>query len=273
MSHIDHDIELREQGYTILTAAIDPDLIRELREALLRIEREHEIGFRSTQFEGLRTVRIYNLLKYGKPFDGVVLHDRVLPIVEDVLGPDILLSSLSSITLAPGQEGQPVHTDTQQIPFPRPFPAVSVNAMWALTDFTAANGATRIVPGSHRFGGAPVYGQTYDMVAAEMPAGSVMLFDSELWHAGGANRTDARRYAISCYYCAGWMRQQENMFLGVPLETMKQYPRRLQELCGYSLYKGQYGHLEGRDPIEVLGREQIRKTVWKASDAHRKRHS
>ena len=104
-----------------------------------------------------------------------------------------------------------------------------------------------------------------------MKAGSVMLFDSALWHGGGANNSDERRFAFSCAYCWGWMRQQENLQLGIPQETAKRFPRRLQELCGYSVYKGQFGHIDNHDPIELLGRERGKRMVWEATDARKAR--
>lgn len=104
-----------------------------------------------------------------------------------------------------------------------------------------------------------------------MPAGSVMLFDSALWHGGGANTSDTRRFAFSCAYCWGWMRQQENLQLGIPRETAARFPRRLQELCGYSVYKGQFGHIDNHDPIELLGRERGKRMVWEATDVRKAR--
>jgi ectoine hydroxylase-related dioxygenase (phytanoyl-CoA dioxygenase family) len=261
-----HVEEVATRGYTVIERAIAPDLVAELKDELLRVEREHGFGYRDTGFEGTRTVRVYNLLAYGPAFAKVPAHEHVLPIVECILDPGLQLSSLSAITLGPGQEAQPMHADTQLLPLPRPHVPISVNAMWALSDFTEANGATRVVPGSHTRDHAPVYGEAYDSLCAEMPAGSVMLFESQLWHAGGANRTSERRFAIACYYCAGWIRQQENQYLGVPLEVMRTFPRRVQELCGYSVYKGQYGHIENNDPIELLGRERTGSMVWQASD-------
>ena len=74
-----------------------------------------------------------------------------------------------------------------------------------------------------------------------------------------------RRFAFSCAYCWGWMRQQENLQLGIPQETAKRFPRRLQELCGYSVYKGQFGHIDNHDPIELLG-PRTRKTHGVGSD-------
>jgi len=188
-----------------------------------------------------------------------------------VLDRECLLSSFCSLVLGPGQEAQPIHEDTQLIPLPRPHIPITVNAIWALSDFTATNGATRIVPGSHKYDHAPEYGKDYDAEIATMPAGSVMLFDSALWHGGGANRSDARRFAFSCAYCWGWMRQQENLQLGIPREIAQRFPRRLQELCGYSVYKGQFGHIDNHDPIELLGRERGKRMVWEATDVKKAR--
>ncbi len=249
-------------GYRVLADAIPSDTVAALKDALVRLETERGHGFARTRFEGTHTVRIYNLLALDEAFWAVPLHPRVLAIAERVLDPELLLSSLSAITLAPGQEAQPIHEDTQRIPLPRPRAPIALNAVWALSDFTEANGATRIVPGSHRFDAAPKYGGDYDTVAAEMKAGSILLFDSALWHGGGANHTAQRRWAIACYYCVGWMRQQENQQLGVPREAVARMPRRLQELCGYSVWQGQYGHIANHDPIELLGGAPGQPMIW-----------
>ena len=104
------------------------------------------------------------------------------------------------------------------MPIPKPHPPTVCNTMWALTDFTEANGATRIIPGSHLADDHPVYGQHYDSIPAEMPAGSVLIWHGSLWHGGGANRSDERRVGIASNYCAGYIRQQENQQLGIPAE-------------------------------------------------------
>ncbi|MDF3814221.1 MULTISPECIES: phytanoyl-CoA dioxygenase family protein [Rhodopseudomonas] len=266
-----HATRISDDGYTVIEGAVAPALVEALKAALLRIEREHNLGPAKTSFEGLKTVRINNLLTYDDVFWEVPLHDHVLPVVERVLDKECLLSSFVSLVLGPGQEAQPIHEDTQLIPLPRPHIPITVNAIWALSDFTAQNGATRIVPGSHKYNASPEYGRDYDTVTATMPAGSVMLFDSALWHGGGANASDARRFAFSCAYCWGWMRQQENLQLGIPRETARRFPRRLQELCGYGVYKGQFGHIDNRDPIELLGRERGKRMVWEATDIRKAR--
>ncbi|MEO1060338.1 MAG: phytanoyl-CoA dioxygenase family protein [Actinomycetota bacterium] len=262
----DHLRRLDEVGYTVIEEAIDADLMGELRRALGEVEAEHDIGYAGTAFEGRKTVRIYNLLALHRAFEQVPVSPLVLPLMERVLDPELQLSSLSAICLGPGQEAQPLHADTNLIPLPRPHVPIAMNSMWALTDFTEANGATRIVPGSHRFDDDPDYSSTHDTECAEMAAGSILVWPSTLWHGGGANTTDRRRDGIACYYCAGWIRQQENQQLGVPWTRLERFDRRLLELCGFSVYRGIYGHIDNRDPIELLGRERGQSMAWEASD-------
>jgi len=268
-----HAQRVRDDGYCVIERAIDPELVDGLRAALERIEREYNLGPAKTSFEGFNTLRINNLLTYDEIFWNVPLHDNVLPVVEHLLDKECLLSSFCSLVLGPGQEAQPIHEDTQLIPLPRPHIPITINATWALSAFRHDNGATRIVPGSHRLPSSPEYGKDYDAVTATMPAGSVMLFDSALWHGGGANVSNERRFAFSCAYCWGWMRQQENLQLGIPRDVAKRFPRRLQELCGYGIYKGQFGHIDNKDPIELLGRERTKSTVWEASDRRKARNA
>lgn len=265
-----HVRNMAEDGFTLVEDAIPADLSRELKDALAEVEETHDIGYRDTPFEGTRTVRIYNLLAYHRAFEKVPLSPVTLPIAERVLDRELQLSSLSAICLGPGQEPQPIHSDSQMLPFPRPHLPVSVNAMWALTDFTEANGATRIVPGSHLYDHNPAYDGQHASDCAEMPTGSILLWNSALWHGGGGNTTDARRDGLACSYCAGWMRPQENQQLGIPMERLRQFPRRLQELCGFSVYQGIYGHIDNADPITLLGREQTRGMVWQAASKSKK---
>jgi len=260
-------------GFVVLPEIIPRPHVLALTEALLRVEAEHGFGYAKTSFEGLKTVRINNLLVHDELFWTVPLQSEVLGLAERLLDRELLLSSLCSLTLGPGQEAQPLHEDTQQLPLPRPRAPLAINAIWALSNFTADNGATHVVPGSHKQPSSPPYGADIETVQATMEAGSVMLFDSALWHKGGANTTSMRRYALSCYYCAGWLRQQENLQLGIPADVARRLPRRLQELCGYSIYKGQYGHIDNKDPITLLGSESGRRTVWEASDLKKRREA
>jgi len=258
----DHLAAIDAQGYTILPGVIDASLCDALAEALLRIERDHRVVPSANLFEGAATVRIYNLLAHGAPFDRVPVHPAVLPVVEGVLDDGCLISSRSSISIGPDEVAQPIHSDDQLIGLPRPHPPLVCNTMWALTDFTAANGATRVVPGSHRFDRYPEYGKPCESIPAEMERGSVLVWNGSLWHGGGANTTKQRRVGIAMNYCAGFIRQQENQQLGVPRELVRGFPERLQRLVGYGVYRQLIGHIDKRDPIGLLGHADALKTVW-----------
>jgi ectoine hydroxylase-related dioxygenase (phytanoyl-CoA dioxygenase family) len=256
-----HVEAIRRDGYTIVENAIAPELVDGLNEALTRLEHELSAKPAGNGFEGHRTVRIYNLLAHGAPFAEVPVHAAVLPIVEGILDPGCLISSLSSIAIDPGEVAQPIHADDQVIPLEKPHAPIVCNSMWALTDFTEANGATRLVPGSHRKPN-PDYGGAYETIAAEMPKGSVLMWDGALWHGGGANRTDARRTGIAMNYCAGFIRQQENQQLGLDPRLVKAFPPRLQELVGYGVYRGLIGHIDKTSPAQRLNGGGDFRSIW-----------
>src|SRR5690554_3257618 len=157
-----HLQRIAKDGYTIVENAIEPDLVDALAADLVRLEKELGIEPANNDFEGSKTWRIYNLLVHGKLWERVPVHENVLPIVEGVLDPGCLVSSLSSIAIGPGEKAQPIHADDQLMPLPKPHVATVCNSMWALTDFTEENGATRVIPGSHLFDRSPTYGKHYD---------------------------------------------------------------------------------------------------------------
>ena len=258
-----HLKRIAEDGYTIVEGAIDLDVCDALREDLDRLERELGIKPAENSFEGHQTWRIYNLLAHGPLYEQIPVHPEILPIVDNVLDPGCLVSSLSSIAIGPGETAQPIHADDQLIPIPKPHPPTVCNTMWALTDFTEANGATRIIPGTHLADSSPDYGQRYDSIAAEMPKGSVLVWHGSLWHGGGANQTDERRYGIAMNYCAGYIRQQENQQLGLSAEKVRTFSPRLRELVGYSVYMGLIGHIDKHSPDELLQGGQLpHQMIW-----------
>jgi ectoine hydroxylase-related dioxygenase (phytanoyl-CoA dioxygenase family) len=248
----DHVAAIAEDGYTIVPDVFDSDTAYALIAELERLERGLGVVPSDNSFEGRNTVRVYNLLAYGELFEAVPVDAAVLPIVEGVLDSGCLVSSLSSIAIGPGEIAQPIHADDQVIPLARPHVPTVCNTMWALTDFTAANGATRIIPGSHTRDHGPDYGSPYDSIPAVMDRGSVLVWHGSLWHGGGANETDTRRYGIAMNYCAGWIRQQENQQLGLPLDTVRNFTPRLRELCGFGTYLHLIGHIDKRTPAQVF---------------------
>lgn len=250
---VEHQARIDRDGYTILEGAIEPELVDALATDLVRLEELYEVVPSDNSFEGAKTVRIYNLLAFGKLYEAIPVHPEVLPVVERVLDPGCLVSSLSSISIDPGESAQPIHADDQLIPLAKPHAPTVCNTMWALTDFTEANGATRVIPGSHLRDHSPNYGHPYDSIPAEMPKGSVLVWHGSLWHGGGANTTGTRRVGIAMNYCAGFIRQQENQQLGIPREIAAGFSPRLRELCGYGIYGGLIGHINKRNPAEILG--------------------
>jgi len=250
---IDRHVErIERDGYSIIENAIDPALLDQLAQTLDRLEVELDARPATNLFEGQKTVRIYNLLARGAIFERIPVHDAILPIVERVLDRGCLVSSLSSIAIDPGETAQPVHADDMLIPLPRPHVPLVCNTMWAVTDFSAENGATCVVPGSHRLDHAPELGRAYDTIPAEMKRGSVLVFNGSLWHGGGENRTDRRRVGIAMNYCAGWIRQQENQQLGIPVEIARGFSPRLRKLVGYGIYRGLLGHVDKCSPVDIL---------------------
>jgi len=267
MRHQQHLQEVEEHGYTVIEDAIEPDLIDALNAALLDLEAQLAITPGANRFEGHKTIRIYNLLAHQPVFQQIPVHHRLLPIVEQVLDPGCLVSSLSSISIDPGESAQPLHADDTLYDLPRPHTPVVCNSMWALTDFTEENGATRVVPGSHRFKEKPAYGEQYDSIAAEMPKGSLLIWNGSLWHGGGANESAERRVGIAMNFCAGFLRQQENQQLGIPLSTAAGFSDRLLQLAGFGTYKALIGHIDKQSPVQaLLGRDDNFLNVWDLAD-------
>jgi ectoine hydroxylase-related dioxygenase (phytanoyl-CoA dioxygenase family) len=248
----EHVDRVDADGYTIIENAFSPDLADELVDDLLRLENMHGIVPAGNGFEGYRTWRIYNLLALGRIYEQIPVHPTVLAIMHHVLGDGCLISSLSSISIGPDEVAQPIHADDQLLALPKPHIATIANSMWALTDFTEQNGATRVVAGSHVADHSPQYGSAQVSIPAEMTKGSILVWHGSLWHGGGANQTIQRRWGIAMNYCAGWVRQQENQQLGIPLDIVRQFTAELQELCGFHVYRGLIGHINKHSPAELL---------------------
>jgi ectoine hydroxylase-related dioxygenase (phytanoyl-CoA dioxygenase family) len=271
-AEIDSPLErIREDGYTLVEDVFDAERAAAYLGALDHLAAELDVGKGPNAFEGFSTTRVYNLLAYDRIFESIPVHEEILPIVEGVLDRGCLISSLSSIDIGPGEKAQMIHADDQLIPIRKPHRAVVCNTMWALTDFTEANGATRLVPGSHRRDHSPDPTKSYESIAGEMRRGSVLVWNGSLWHGGGANTTDTRRVGIAMNYCAGWIRQQENQQLGIPRDVAMRFSRRLRELVGYGVYQQLIGHVEKRSPEFLLGESGELESVWDRVDRRKER--
>jgi ectoine hydroxylase-related dioxygenase (phytanoyl-CoA dioxygenase family) len=239
---------LEHDGYAIVERYLDPDDVATKRADLARVLASNPTG--RNDFEGFSTQRIYAVFAKTRTFDAQATDPLVLGVLEQVLGPGFQLSAPVGISIGPGEKAQPIHRDDGVYPVARPRRELVVNTMWALDDFTEANGATVVVPGSHQWiDERPTEDTT--TVRAVMPAGSLMLFVGGLFHGGGANTTDRARLGVILEFCAGWVRPQENHVLGVPKEIVKGLDPTLQELLGYNVV-GLLGNVDGRHPRKYI---------------------
>lgn len=240
---------LERDGYAVVEGLLDREETARVRAELSRILADVPTG--RNDFEGYRTKRIYAIFAKTRALDHAATHPLVLGALERVLGEHFLLSAPTGIEIGPGEVAQVLHHDDGIYPIAQPHPELVTNVMWAFDDFTDANGATRIVPGSHA-GALREVGPATATVAAEMPAGSAMLYVGSVWHGGGANRTDRPRLGVAIEYIAGWLRPQETQLLAVPPPIARTLPARLQELLGYDVYPPFVGYVDGRHPRRAL---------------------
>ena len=158
------------------------------------------------------------------------------------------------ITIAPEAPAQPIHRDQwvfDFFKFPKGF-EVQLNTIWAMTDFTAQNGATRVIPKSHLFDDGLKF-EEKDAEPAEMSKGSALFYTGSVYHGGGANRSDTTRCGINLTYSLPWLRQEENQYLSVPFAIAATLPVELLRLMGYSYGGYALGYVDDvRDPIKVV---------------------
>ena len=211
----------------------------------------------SDPFSGFNTRRTGALLTRAPSTVSLVGHPLVLDVVDRTLWPQkttFQLHLTQSIALGPDSQAQVLHRDHWCFDF-FPFPDdvhVEVSTIWALTDFTEINGATRVVPDSH--GSSAEHEFTHDdTLPAEMPRGSVVLYLGSTVHGGGANRSDAVRVGINVDYVLGWLRQEENQYLSVPHDLARKLDDDLLRVLGYARGAYALGYVDDlRDPLEAL---------------------
>lgn len=258
-----HCARLADDGYTIIENFLSADDLRAVRDSLAPYLDRHT---GRNNFEGSRTERVYTLVARGAIFERLAEEPRVLALLDRLLQPGYLLTASQAIRILPGETPQPIHADDVFYRIPRPRPAISVSTIVAVDAFTAENGGTEIIPGSHAWSEAGIAG-IYDGVDAdapalralerqlrpvEMPAGAAIVFLGTLLHRGGANRTQAPRLAFSNQYCEPWARTQENFFLGVPAALARAMSPRLQQLLGYDIWPPFMGHVTAAHPLKCL---------------------
>ena len=248
---------LRTHGAVVIEGVVLDDRLKVLQEQLEPWFQKAPCG--EGVFFGKATRRFGALVVKAPATIDLAAHPLIVSVMEALLcrQPEIgavcntiELSASQAIGIEPGEPAQFMHRDEELWPFPHDF-EIMANAMWAIGDFTAENGATRIIPGSHewpldRF---PTPGEA---VPAEAKAGSVILWLGSALHGGGANVSGDIRRGVVFSYKLGWLASQEKMLLSIPPHEARKLPEKLQRLIGYQLHKPNLGWIEGRDPIEWL---------------------
>jgi ectoine hydroxylase-related dioxygenase (phytanoyl-CoA dioxygenase family) len=249
------EASLREQGCAVVERLVPDTLLDSIEAELAPYLDATAPG--GDEFSGRNTRRTGCLLARSKGFADLAAHPLVLGALDRVLGDHATSYQLhltQVIEIGPGEPAQLVHRDQWAFDF-FTFPSgfeVECHTMWAMSEFTEENGATRVIPGSNHWEDK-LRPTDLETVPAEMPKGSVLLYLGSLYHGGGANRSDAARRGVNVGYTLSWLRQEENQYLACPPEVARTLPESLAKLAGYqrgAYALGYYGDL--RDPIEAL---------------------
>jgi ectoine hydroxylase-related dioxygenase (phytanoyl-CoA dioxygenase family) len=242
----DVGVRLKRDGYAVLPSRLDDELVARARDELGELLAAAAWG---TGFDGTRTRRVWAPLAVTRCMDTAALDPFILGVAEQVLGPGTQFGTTCAVQVHPGQGAQVLHYEQNLYPLPCDHD-VMLTAIWALDDFTAENGATRVVPRSHE-GPArkPDHGET---MPVEMPAGSVFLFSGRLYHGAGANISDRPRLGVAIDYIQPRLRPCEAHTLSADPAQVRLLPLRLQELLGFNQPSPYFGFVNGQHPQEWL---------------------
>lgn len=241
-------VTLLKDGGVIVEDAIALDVMDQI-EADLRGPFDEQGHKFANDFNGYKTLRLGGILGYSRASADIIAHPLVTGVADRVLKrhcETYRIGSSTAIEIHPGEKPQELHRDDDFYPMRIPGVEFQLSAMWALTDFTAENGATRVVPGSQDL--RPIEFITDDQITqAAMPRGSVLFYLGGTVHAGGANASNAARLGLITTYSLGWLRQEENMYLSVARDMAESYPENVQRLMGYASHGPNLGVYPG-DP-------------------------
>ena len=210
-------------------------------------------------FSGYKTRRVSSLVARSEVARNIALNDTILDVCDRLLLPNCNVYRLQvthMVDIGPGEIRQVVHRDDSIYPevFHQGLPDLNclVHGMWAVTDFTRDNGATSLVPGSHRWKDRTRTPEEHEITQAVMPKGSVALYLGATYHGGGENRSNARRVGALFGYALGWLRQEENMYLACPPDVARTFPEKLQRLVGYDQFSKGAGWVDNANPQILL---------------------
>ena len=226
---------MQRDGALIISDAISQDVVNQMVDEVMPYIDKTAMG--ADDFTGRQTQRTGALVARTPTVHDLILNGTVLNAAKEFLAPfteKIILHLTQTIRIHPGNPAQPLHRDRLAWGTHIPLSIEpQFNTIWALTDFTKENGATRCVPGSQKWAWER-RAEPGEIVQAEMKAGSVFLYSGSVLHGGGENRSDHPRLGLNLTYTLGWLRQEENQYLSCPPQIAKNLPEELQELLGYT---------------------------------------
>lgn len=245
---------LKEHGYVIIDELVTPETMDKIAEEMA--PHINTTPFGEDKFLGFQTQRTGAMIYRSETSRELVMNPLVLGTAAKHLSQasTFQLHLTQVITVNPGSPAQVLHRDELAwdfFNFPNDY-EVQCNTLWAMTDYTAENGATRIVPGSHLAGGKPKYPPEAG-IPAVMKKGSVLLYTGKIYHGAGENKSDSVRQAINITYAVGWVRQEENQYLSTPLEVARTLPDDLLRVMGYQCGCFAMGYVRDfEDPLAYL---------------------
>jgi ectoine hydroxylase-related dioxygenase (phytanoyl-CoA dioxygenase family) len=273
---VSHTTEaLAADGAVIVEGLLDPDLLARFNAELAPLVDAAPPGGTkflndlAGWFFGAQTRNVTGIAGKSRVFaTEILVHPVYKAVCDAILRPHCSRYQLNVahvLDRGPGSTQQLLHRDEAVWIHlaEQPHPEVQLASVIALVDFTADNGATRVAPGSHRWE-RDRQATDADLVAAEMPAGSAVIYLGSTIHAGGANvTTDERRRGMHVSYCLGWLRTEENQYLATPLDFVRTLPPESQALLGYAAHDavhmggGYLGTVAVRDPVELLAAGEL----------------
>lgn len=246
--------QVHRQGYAVLPKLLDPRCVERLCQGLGPLLAVSDSEYRRLASAGPRSAfHIHNVLAKTRAADEIALHPVVRTVIGGILGFDFIFHAGAIVTAhPPGCREQPLHRDdASYYALPRPRMPLVITVAIALDDFTRANGATRLAPGSCWWERErqPVGSE---VMAIEMSAGSALIWDGAVFHGGGANDTDRPRRTMFLNYTRGWLRTQFNQFLALPRDVVLALPAELQKDLGYTPSLRALGECDGQEPLAYL---------------------
>ncbi len=249
-------------GYSIVDDVVDQATMDRLDAEVAPYVAASDAG--RDEYDGRFTRRTGALIARCPTSRLLVMHPLVVATVKHFLRhvTTVQLHLTQLISISPGETQQKLHRDQMAFDF-FPFPAtyhVQCNTMWALSDFTAANGATHILPGTSAM--SDVQGLAVAGAQAEMRRGSILFYDGKVLHGGGANRSDHDRKGVNITYAVGWVRQEENQYLACPPEIARTLDDDLLRMMGYQQGAFALGYVgDQQDPLSLLRGEHVKVKV------------